>query len=371
MRVLLVEDDPADAELLELELRREGIVLSLRRVVDEEGFLQALELFRPHAILSDYTLPRFSGRDAIRIARELAPEVPFLVVTGTIGEEAAVECMKLGAWDYVIKGRMARLPVALTQAVDLAAERQRAREIEAELRRSETLAAIGALVSGVAHEVRNPLFSITATIDALVSRFGEREEYRRHIEVLRSEVDRLSHLMRDLLDYGRPLQLERAPRGPRELVTRAVALCEAAAQDRKVAVRVWPLELPQVAVDGERMVQVLQNVVDNAIRFSPPGSEVEVEGESSEHGVTVSIRDRGPGFRAEDRERLGQPFFSRRPGGTGLGLAIVRRIVEGHGGRVSLENHAEGGAVVRIELDATTPVPSPGGRAGGAREARP
>jgi signal transduction histidine kinase len=111
-----------------------------------------------------------------------------------------------------------------------------------------------------------------------------------------------------------------------------------------------------VFADRARVSQVLQNLIENAVHFSPPGGRVEVAlragGAGAERHVEASVKDSGPGFDPADLPRLFEPFFTRRRGGTGLGLSIVKRIVYDHGGDVTAENHAEGGAVVRVRLRA-------------------
>jgi PAS domain S-box-containing protein len=139
MRVLIVEDLPTDAELNEREVRHILPASRFLRVETREEFLAALESFRPDLILSDYKLPHFDGMTALKLLQEHAPEVPFILITGSMNEETAVACMKAGAWDYVIKEHLKRLGPAVTGALDrkrLILERQSAQEA---LRESEAL----------------------------------------------------------------------------------------------------------------------------------------------------------------------------------------------------------------------------------------
>jgi PAS domain S-box-containing protein len=223
------------------------------------------------------------------------------------------------------------------------------------LRQNETMAAIGSVVAGVAHEVRNPLFSISATLDAFESRFGPKEGYARYLDVLRGEIGRLSVLMQELLDLGRPSRADLAACDLQLVLQRAAAACEPLAREKGVAVRAPGAGEPsRVQGDAERLGQVFQNLIENAIHFSPAGAEVRLSTRRHEAAdgawVECSIRDTGSGFAEADLPRLFEPFFTRRRGGTGLGLSIVRRIVYDHGGEVLAENHPEGGAVVRVRL---------------------
>ncbi len=229
--------------------------------------------------------------------------------------------------------------------------------LKEQLRHSETMAEIGSIVAGVAHEVRNPLFSISATLDAFESRFGKTEGFERYLSVLRGEIARLTTLMRDLLDFGRPTRPDLVECRMEDVVEAAVSACAPLARRKSVEV-VWPhgSGTPLVLADRARVSQVLRNLIENAVHFSPPGGRVDVSLGPVETGdgewVECAVKDSGPGFDATDLPRLFEPFFTRRRGGTGLGLSIVKRIVYDHGGEVSAENHEQGGAVVRVRFRA-------------------
>jgi len=113
LRILILEDVPMDAELVEYELERAQVPFVSRRVDTRNHFLQELDGFQPHVILSDYTLPQFDGMSALSLARERAPSIPFLIVTGSVNEETAVGCMKAGATDYLLKSNLARIAPAI------------------------------------------------------------------------------------------------------------------------------------------------------------------------------------------------------------------------------------------------------------------
>jgi signal transduction histidine kinase len=133
LRILILEDVATDAELMERELRDSGIAFSSKRVKTKEAFLKELEDFNPSVILADYTLPGFDGMSALAIARQRNPDVPFIFVSGTIGEERAVEALKTGATDYVLKDRLSRLGLTVSRALQEAEEKAALRKAEGEL----------------------------------------------------------------------------------------------------------------------------------------------------------------------------------------------------------------------------------------------
>jgi PAS domain S-box-containing protein len=227
--------------------------------------------------------------------------------------------------------------------------------LKEQLRQSETMAEIGSIVAGVAHEVRNPLFSISATLDAFEARFRGAGAYDRYLDVLRGEIVRLTTLMKELLAFGRPSRPDFAECRMEEVVEAAVAACAPLAGRKPVEIAWHGCDgLPPVLADRVRITQVLQNLIENALHFSPPGGRVELALRTTEQEgaryVEVTVKDSGPGFEPNDLSRMFEPFFTRRRGGTGLGLSIVKRFVYDHGGEVTAANHPEGGAIVKVRL---------------------
>ncbi|HUP64300.1 MAG TPA: ATP-binding protein [Thermoanaerobaculia bacterium] len=228
-------------------------------------------------------------------------------------------------------------------------------ELQETARRNEVMSTVGQLIVGVAHEVRNPIFGISATLDAFEASFAVDDDARQFLEVLRGEIGRLSDLMQELLDYGKPASLEFHEGSLSEVVEQAVRVCAKTGERNRIEIvnRV-PRDLPPVPMDRRKLLQVFQNLIDNAIQFSKPEGGVEVHAATIERSgadwVAVSVADSGPGFPEGDLPRIFEPFFTKRRGGTGLGLSIVQRIVDEHGGRIEATNRAEGGALMTVFL---------------------
>ncbi|MEP7338657.1 MAG: PAS domain S-box protein [Acidobacteriota bacterium] len=230
-------------------------------------------------------------------------------------------------------------------------------ELQASLHRSETMSLLGSLVSGVAHEVRNPLFGISATLDAFEARFGAIPDYQQYINVLHTEVNRLNDLMKDLLEYGRPHSRLLQSGSIEDVITQATSSCTLLAKRAEVQVVAHVgNDLPLIRMDAKRLLQVFLNLLENAIQHIQPGGVITMEAKETRQDdrrwVVCSVKDTGPGFQQNDLPKLFEPFFTRRRGGTGLGLSIVQKIVEEHGGKITAGNLPEGGALVSLRFPA-------------------
>ncbi len=251
----------------------------------------------------------------------------------------------------------------LERSMDLSS--QELMEANTALRRSleekarlQTLSALGHLVGGLAHEVRNPLFAITATLDALLSGLEAspaNQSVRHALEGLMEPTTRMSELMSELLEYGKPLAENLAPGMLGSVIEESLDDCRTLAQSRNVRLRaeLGGLDLC-VGMVRRRLLMAVGNLIQNAVQHTPAGGEVVIETDRwEEEGrawARCSIRDSGCGFRDEDLPHLFEPFFTRRRGGTGLGLSIVQRVVDEQQGRIQAKNRPGGGALVILDI---------------------
>jgi PAS domain S-box-containing protein len=331
------------------EATSEGIAFTDQGVMfDVSEQLTAMLGYSPGELygmaIEEWVVPEFQARvaGAMRIGASGVLEFAAVRKDGTsFPVELRARCLTL-------EGR----PIGVAAIRDVS-ERSR---LEAELRRRERLAGMGSLVAAVAHEVRTPLFSLSATLDTLEAGVGTPVQQQELRELLRSQVRRLSNLMQDLLDYGRPPTLRLVPDRILTAVLRAVESCRPQAAQADVELKIDISEgLPAVLSDAGRLQQVFENLIGNALQHSPRGSKVTVGAAAvtgPPPGLACRVEDQGAGVAADDLERLFEPFFSRRKGGTGMGLAIAQRFVEAHGGTLTAANRPEGGAIFTVFLPA-------------------
>jgi signal transduction histidine kinase len=249
-----------------------------------------------------------------------------------------------------------------TEILALFFDLSRRKEVEAEVRRAERLAALGRLSAGVAHEIRNPLAGIRTTAELLKTRLPDGDERVRFTEVILEETHRLDRIVGSLLQFAKPAEPKLEPIDLGALLDRAVQLASGKASEHRVSIRrSSPRSGPIPLADRDQILQVLLNLILNAIEATPAGGEVRVgaTGPAGRAGtVTIRVEDGGDGVPASIRERIFDPFFTTKPGGTGLGLSISEHIVRRHGGTIRMEKPAGAAHATIVSFAGRTPAPS-------------
>lgn len=224
-------------------------------------------------------------------------------------------------------------------------------EAQAEARRREALAAVGEMAAGLAHEVRNPLGAIHGAAQVLTAgRDGAKQ--KEMLEVIQEETERLGRVVGDFLEYARPAPPRREPVDVADLARRVLRSAEVAGLDLRTELQVKP-EARHASGDPDQLLRAFANLVRNAGEATGPGGLLRVEvGMDAAGRITIRFEDDGPGIPAGQMTRLFQPFHTTKPDGTGLGLAFIHRVVEAHGGEISVEGREGLGAVFTIALPA-------------------
>jgi two-component system NtrC family sensor kinase len=241
-------------------------------------------------------------------------------------------------------GKMAGLIHVVRDITDRKRAEEEKAKLEARLREAQKMEVIGSLAGGVAHEVRNPLNAIMALTDALDREVGGNPEYKTFMMHMRTQVDRLTTLMNDLLELGKPVEQSKLLT---ESLTEIVAISVDAWKQSKfgrgrevTVVLAGSAEGAYILADSKKLQQVFINLLDNAAQHSAEGSPVRIAVLPPANGqVEVQVVDAGAGIPADILPRVFDTFFTTRRGGTGLGLSIVKHIIEKHGGSIVLANN--------------------------------
>src|SRR5213594_3054381 len=202
LRVLIVEDSPSDSELMLRALRAGGFEPLYERVETPEAMRKALARQTWDIVLSDYYLPRFDAPAALALLREQGQDPPFIVVSGSVGEDTAVAAMRAGATDYLMKDRLQRLAPAVSRAVEDAAVRRERRRLEQQLLQSQRLEAVGRLAGGVAHDFNNVLTAIIGSTELLLLDTPPGAPDREELDIIRDAGVRAQELIRQLLAFS-------------------------------------------------------------------------------------------------------------------------------------------------------------------------
>lgn len=219
--------------------------------------------------------------------------------------------------------------------------------LEERVRRTDRLAAIGRMARGMAHEIRNPLASISGSVQLLLEKEDISEQGRRLMNIVEREADRLSALLGDFLNYARPADPDIVESDMQKILDELVELTRAEARLHNIQMETDYRQLPPLLVDRSQIRQALWNLLVNARDAVSEGGKIRLLGNS---GGEIRIEDTGPGVSEKDRSHIFDPFFTTKDKGTGLGLATTHAIIEAHHGQIRVENSDEGGACFVIQL---------------------
>ena len=370
LRVLIVEDSDADEELLLAALAAGGYDVSHDRVQTAAEMRTALEQPTWDVVLSDYSLPTFSGPAALKMVKASGRDVPFIIVSGTIGEDAAVSALKSGAHDFLVKGRLARLVPAIERELrEVEARRLHAR-LEDELRQSQKMEAIGQLAGGIAHDFNNLLTAILGYSDLLRDELHDFPNLLADLDEITKAGQSAASLTRQLLAFSRKQLLQPQVLDLNQVVTEIEKMLRRIiGEDVRLETRSTSPSDARVKADPSQIEQVLLNLAVNARDAMPRGGTLSIQtGVASPPGsllpegaaappngwVSLAIGDTGTGIAPEVQPRIFEPFFTTKsPGkGTGLGLSTVYGIINQSGGYIGCETHPGAGTTFTIYLPA-------------------
>ncbi len=365
LHILHLEDDPNDAALVQIALQAEEITCATTRVQGREDYVGALERGGIDLILSDCTLPSFDGMSALKIAHAKWPAIPFIFVSGTLGEEQAIESFKSGATDYVLKGRLGRLAPAVRRALQEVETRTEHRQMEAQFIEGQKMDVIGQLAGGVAHDFNNILAIIIGCNDMIAAQLGPESPVRKYSEEIRHASERATGLTRQLLVFIRKETVQPVVLNLHDVVENLEKMLRRLI-DQNIEMTIVPgKQTGRVKADAGYVGQVLMNLVVNARDAMPNGGKLTIatndamldEIYACSHAgvvpgeyVMLSVSDTGTGMTDEVKAHLFEAFFTTKPlgKGTGLGLATCQTIAQLSGGHIGVYSEVGKGTTMKV-----------------------
>ncbi len=365
IQILQLEDNRADAELLKETLRAEFPceVICVQTRADFQAALQGKQF---DLIISDHTLPAFDGLSALTLAKAQAPDTPFIFVSGTIQEEAAIESLKRGATDYVLKDRPGRLVSAVRRAVEKAREQLERKKLQDQLYRAQRMEGLGALAAGIAHDLNNLLVPIRIASELLAEETDEQQR-RQIVATLKSSAQRASEMVGRILQFARGTVSQWQAIDIKELFAEIVRLTQGAFSSKvKINTSVEP-DLRRVIGNTTQLHQVLMNLCLNARDAMPNGGTLTLSAAAvtlkkhlakgeftavSGDYVVITVADTGSGMPPEILDHIFEPFFTTKGEGkgTGLGLATALGITQNHGGFLEVASTPSRGSAFKVYL---------------------
>jgi signal transduction histidine kinase len=368
LRVLLVEDIEDDARLVLRELQRSGFETTYARVASRADLYRELGSSWD-LVLCDYSLPGFSGIEALAIVHEAGLDLPFIIVSGTVGESRAVEIMRAGAHDYVFKNNLSRLGVVIERELREAGNRRERRKLQEQLLLSERMASIGVVAAGVVHEINNPLTALLGSAELAMRSLqtgrgrgldGERSTIKVEIDRVLEAAERLSRIVADVKLFSHAGADPVVSVDVHSALASSVRLALHEMSGRCQVVTDYD-ETPLVSLAASRLGQVFLNLLLNAAQSITPGSASEnhihiATRTDAEGWAVVEITDTGSGIPPALQKTIFEPFVTTKAvgAGTGLGLFVTQRIVLDAGGRIEFESELGHGTTFRVCLPAST-----------------
>jgi two-component system, cell cycle sensor histidine kinase and response regulator CckA len=378
LRLLLVEDSEDDAALIVRELKRAGYDTDFKRVDSADALKSLLAVQDWDLVISDFSMPQFSGTDALKLVRSMGSDAPFIFVSGTMGEDTAVAALKNGAQDYLVKTNLKRLAPAVQRELREVEERRQRKRLEEHVHQLQKFEAIGRLAGGIAHDFNNTIGAILGWAEMGSEEAEPGSRFRDRFEKIRDQALWAGRLTSQLLTFARRQVLQPRKVNLNTLVEEGMNLLHRII-GAHIEVRVLPSpDLEITLADPTQVEQAIMNLCLNARDAMPNGGILTIETQNVEideeycrqHAagrpgryVLLAVSDTGIGMDKATLERVFEPFFTTKElgRGTGLGLATVYGVVKQHEGFIYAYSEPGNGTAFRLYFPSASGTPEASG----------
>jgi len=363
LKILILEDVEEDAVLVDYALRKEKFAFTRIRVDTREQFSEALDSFHPDVILSDHSLPQFNSLEALKICQTKKLDIPFILVTGAVSEEFAVNCLKRGADDYVLKTNLSRLPLAIRYALrQHRYETNRQAQEEILRQQNEQLIKINkeldSFVYSVSHDLRSPLSSILGLVNvAKLEGFKDPKMLTTYFEMIERSVLKLDETIKEILDYSRnargELNIEIVDMS--RMIQNAFNQMQYLPGYHKTIKQINVHDHTTFHSDAYRISVILLNLISNALKYGDDAKEqkiIQVTATITPAHCVLQVRDNGIGIHSDYIDNVFNMFYraTDRSQGAGLGLYIVKEMVDKLSGTIYITSELGEGTTIVITV---------------------
>lgn len=359
LKILMLEDNPEDAFLIERVLRKDNMVFVTERVDTREEFCESIDRFQPDVVLSDHGLPRFNSREALKISLKERAAAPFILVTGTMSDEIAISCLREGADDYILKGNLSRLPSAIRRAIKERRLQKLKREARFALRQQnrelvKVNSELDKFVYSVSHQLRGPLASVMGLLNVAESKPRNIEEIH---AMMRRSVLKLDETLKEIIDYSNNARSEiaNAEINWKALISESIDKLQYLQNASKVKSLLddSDAQFPFYS-DPQRLGIIFCSIYSNCILYCTNDKEplINTTVSVAYDTVTITITDNGIGISENSLPHVFNMFYraSERSTGAGLGLYITKETVKKLGGTVQINSVEKRGTTVVVTL---------------------
>jgi len=359
LKILMLEDNPEDAFLIERVLRKDNMVFVAERVDTREEFCESIERFQPDVVLSDHGLPRFNSREALKISLKERAVAPFILVTGTMSDEIAISCLRDGADDYILKGNLSRLPSAIRRAI----KERRLEKLKSEARyalrkQNRELVKVNSeldnFVYSVSHQLRGPLASVMGLLNVVDSKPKNIDEIH---SMMRQSVLKLDETLKEIIDYSNNARTEigNAEIDWKDLIVKSFEKQHYLpnAGNVKLIVDDSEAQFPFYS-DPQRLGVIFSSLYSNCILYCARDKEplITTKVKVAYDTVTISVTDNGIGISESCMPLVCNMFYraNERSTGAGLGLYITKETVRKLEGNLEISSVETNGTTVTVTL---------------------
>jgi signal transduction histidine kinase len=359
LKILCLEDQEEDFDLLTYILEQKSLKFKAKRVDTRDEYIEAIEKFQPDIILSDHSLPQFNSNEALKICQEKCINTPFILVTGAVSDEFAVNCIKEGAVDYILKSNLSRLPSAIenalkfkkTQAEKLKAVSDLAVQNGALLKINSEL---DSFVYSVSHNLRSPLMSVLGLI-GLAKQENNIDEIRKYHQMMEMSIQKLDETLREILDYSRNARqdVKIEPVDIEQIIDENLRRVEFMPGFEKLKI-LKHIDHTPLCSDYYRLFVIANNLISNAVKYLDERKEsiLEIAVNIDESNAELIFKDNGIGISEQHLPHIFNMFFraTEKKQGSGLGLYIVKEAVNKLGGTIHVTSALGEGSTFTITI---------------------